>query len=249
MTIFALLADIHGNLPALESVLNEIDQLYGPIPVYCLGDIVGYYTYPNECIDLLRRYVDNENYLVQCVKGNHDYFASRDDDEFLKWFNPDAKKAMIWTRKNISQKNKEWLSNLNYTIEGVLPEFDQRIFFVHASPINPLTSYLYKDSDDLIEAWLFMQERDLTLLFVGHTHIPNIFPLRDLKKRWVINPGSVGQPRDGNSMASYAIVSFSSPDDVFTEIRRVKYDMGKTIIGIVENELPVDLADRLGYGQ
>lgn len=214
-----VLSDIHANLTALETVINDADTVDA---VWCLGDLVGYGPYPNECI----RLVSSLPNLI-CLLGNHDAAVLGRID--LDTFNYEARSSIQWTNTNLTPESIAFLRNLPE--KKVL----QEVTLVHGSPRNPVWEYLM-EKNNARENFDYFTTR---LCFVGHTHLPATFILRDfgasvdrkvfhtdeiefLTERMIINPGSVGQPRDHDPRAAYGI--FSSEDSSW-EQRRVSYDV------------------------
>jgi predicted phosphodiesterase len=239
-----VLSDIHSNLEAFEAVLNDA----GPVDeVWCLGDVVGYGPDPNACVELLR------TLPYHCVAGNHDWATLGKLD--LNDFNPDARDANLWNRKQLTPDNLAFLEAL----PEVIVEGDFTL--THGSPRHPIWEYIIYASTARINFSYF----DTRFCLVGHTHTPVIFGLHEVygehtceamppalnnplklgSERLIINPGSVGQPRDGNPDASYAILDM---DSLSLEHRRVAYPIEKTRAKMVEHELPMRLVLRLGYG-
>ncbi len=235
-----IISDIHGNLEALRKVLELLKGFDSPI--VCLGDIVGYGANPNECIRLIK---DRQ---IKSVMGNHDAAAIGLMD--LNWFNPTAKQAIKWTANKLTAESKSFLESQKKSIKigGA--------FLVHGSPMNPITEYVNNISvaNDCFE---FIEE-DITL--VGHTHVPLSFAYnRDQIKvehyidggkftingRCILNPGSVGQPRDGNKMASFAVIDFKVKE--FT-VYRTHYDVNLASRKILDSGLPEFLASRILNG-
>jgi predicted phosphodiesterase len=229
---YAILADIHANLPALKAVLADI-KAQNCTHVACLGDIVGYYNNPKECLDIIR------GMGIPCVRGNHDDYCSTDAP--LNGFNHEAAEVVRWTREQLTEDDRQWLSNLPtvLTISGFT--------LVHASLDAPERwGYVF---DKLAAASHFLHQRT-PVCFFGHTHVPVAF-IRDrlvhggtlskfkLEKgpQYFVNPGSVGQPRDNNPKATYVIYDL---DQRLIELRRVDYpkpDAGDS--GGVGGPLPV----------
>lgn len=196
-----LIADIHTNLPALEAVFADFPKLD---MVVCAGDVVGYYAHVNEVCAFLRER------QVWTIRGNHDAFITGE-------IAPDAERSLLyrceWTRRTLLPENLAWLCSL--PVELVFQWRGNRIRVRHASPWDEDT-YLYPDSPRLSEVRVAKNE----MLVVGHTHRP----MREqCGEGWLVNPGSVGQPRDWNPRASYAIVEAETLD---VEFRRVAYDVG-----------------------
>jgi predicted phosphodiesterase len=242
---YLVISDVHGNLAALDAVLADvgmetIDQ------VWCLGDVVGYGPCPNECIDRLRGFPDH-----LCVAGNHDWAAiSRIS---IAEFNPSAQVACRWTSEQLSPENSAFLADLpTRIVEG-------NFTLVHGSPREPIWEYIIYPST----AQLNFQFFDTQLCFVGHTHAPAIFreetpsrrfeisipipstPIRIDDERLIINPGSVGQPRDGDPKAAYMVLD---PESKTVEYRRVPYDVGSTQRLMMDKGLPESLVSRLSFG-
>jgi diadenosine tetraphosphatase ApaH/serine/threonine PP2A family protein phosphatase len=240
----AILADIHSNLEAFTAVLGDVARKGEVDELWCLGDVVGYGPDPGPCIELLRRC----NHV--CVAGNHDLAAIGKID--TKYFNPHAAAAIDWTSKELSWKDKQYLEKLPLTIEK--GDFT----LVHGSPIDPVFEYVISGG---IAARNFPRFQT-TYCLVGHSHQPVSFKEENgsavpiglspgvgiilAKTRMIINPGAVGQPRDGDPQASYILY-----DDEASVARliRVPYDVEKTQYKIMKAGLPVHLATRLKEGR
>ena len=238
---FAILSDIHGNLEALEAVLADARAQHCTHFV-CLGDIVGYNANPSECLHLIQE--------LECpvVKGNHDEQASIDDS--TEGFNELAEEAIGWTREHLSGEEKSWLAELRLTRQ--VRDFT----IVHATLDTPQQwGYVFNDLD----ASASFTYQHTSLCFFGHTHWPTAF-VRDENvrriaieqivvipgKKYFINAGSVGQPRDRDWRAAYGIYDC---DRQVVEQRRVEYDLATTQRKIREAGLPERLADRLAQGR
>lgn len=241
----AVLSDIHANLPALEAVVSDLPSVD---QVWVLGDTVGYGPQPNEVITTLQAMG------ARAVLGNHDGAAIGAVD--AKDFNPDARKAIEWTAGNIDANTRAYIATL--------PEVrrDGDITAVHGSPRDPIWEYI--TGPDVAEANL--DAFDTRLCLFGHTHLPMAYravdgqveatpglpgePLKLNGARALLNPGSVGQPRDGMSDAAYAILDTNGNlrSDTF-EFRRVRYDIDRTQRLMREAGLPGRLAERLSYGR
>ena len=239
-----VLSDIHSNLEAFQAVLDDA----GPFDeVWCLGDVVGYGPDPNGCVELL------QSLPHLCIAGNHDWATLGKLD--LRDFNPDARDANLWNRQQLTPENLSYLENLPEKL--VTAQFT----LSHGSPRYPIWEYIIYAST----AQLNFQHFDTPFCFVGHTHSPVIFRLSgegDSKaceamssslngprklgaERLIINPGSVGQPRDGDPRASYAILD----NEALTfEHRRVVYAVERTQAKMMKHEMPLRLVLRLGYG-
>jgi len=242
---YLIISDIHGNLAAFDAVLAHVD-METIDQIWCLGDVVGYGPCPNECIARLQEFPDHF-----CVAGNHDWAAIDRID--AAEFNPIAQEACRWTSEQLSPENRAYLENLpTRIIEGTST-------LVHGSPREPIWEYIIYPST----AQLSFQFFDTQLCFVGHTHSPAIFqeetsthpfeisiPVPDQAididdERLIINPGSVGQPRDGDPWAAYMI--FEQEQNLL-EYRRIPYDIARTQQLMVEKGLPESLISRLNLG-
>lgn len=240
-----LLSDIHGNLEALINVLynnQNVDK------VMVLGDIVGYMPNPNECIKLVKDY--------DCVLGNHEYTIL--NPERLDFFNPYAKEALLWTKKQLLNNNIKFLEQLPFKID--YPESNFTI--AHGSiGIDPF--------EYIEEVWQAQNEfeiMDTDILFIGHTHVPKAFimnkdtknietldiigydmPMKiDDKKKYIFNIGSVGQPRDRNPDSCYVV--YDTVEKTVSYKRR-PYNVNRTVRKIIENKLPRFLYERIVVGR
>ena len=196
----ALLADIHANLPALKAVLEDLP----PVDmIVCLGDVVGYYADPNEVCELLR------DRAIRTIRGNHDAYV-------VGALSPHPDRAAAyrttWTREVLRLDHLTWLKSLPTHLDLHWEKLDLKIH--HATPWDE-EGYLYPDSERLAEIKLAKNR----FLILGHTHWPMLKPCSE---GFVLNPGSVGQPRDCNPMSSYAILDCASGN---VEFRRVGYDV------------------------
>lgn len=233
----AIISDIHSNLAALEAVLNKIDSL-SVDSIYCLGDIVGYGPFPLECIGIIRERCS----LI--LQGNHDSGAAGDTP--LDDFNDFGRKAIIWTREQLAESHLKFLKDLP------LLETRDDMTFVHSSPAYPERWTYIITMSNAREAFGAFTTR---FCWVGHTHVPvaisdemsiNTYdPGENRSTRYIINVGSVGQPRDGNPDASFA--TFDTTTGEYT-LHRVPYDIQQTADSILKNSLPDALARRLFKG-
>ncbi len=217
----AVLADIHANLPALEKVLEEIEGM----PKFCCGDLVGYNPFPNEVIDLVKK----EN--IVSILGNHDHAVLTED---TSWFNRIAASAIEWTVKELTAENLEFLKTLAQS-------HDNEFYMIHGSPKNPLEEYIPPEAPEYVFRDLFNYTKS-DIIILGHTHVPFV---KRIDEKLIFNPGSVGQPRDFDSRASYAILDTETKE---LEIKRVDYDIERTAERIVKEGLPGRLAWRLFSG-
>ena len=240
-----IVADIHSNLEAFEAVSEHAASGGAIDRLWCLGDVVGYAADPAACIALLRRHPHT------AVVGNHDLAAV--GELGTGDFNPVAARAAAWTGEHLSAEEHQYLSSLPFVV------VEDDFTMVHGSLRWPEWEYLL--SADAAAEHLRLQETPYSL--VGHSHVPfvvaeeegslpTMVPLNDGdvvklgEGRLIINPGGVGQPRDGDPRASYAV--YDSAARTLT-LHRVEYDLGKAQRKIREVGLPPDLAERLAYGR
>ncbi len=238
----AVISDIHGNLHALEAVLAAVDD-ESPDAVWCLGDIVGYGPRPNRCCTAVA--ARTELSLV----GNHDLGVLGSID--LDGFSPEAAEAAVWTRGVLSAAARTYL-------EGLSPAGSQEgVELFHGSPSDPVWDYVLS-GDSALQA---LELTTAPVVLVGHSHVPIQVLLADRtlsgglapggteidlsEGRWLLNPGSVGQPRDGDPRAAYLLLDLAAGRVVF---RRTEYPIEATQLEIRERGLPDALAERLGRG-
>lgn len=227
----AVIADLHSNLQAFRAVLREI-QRKNPRYILCLGDVVGYGANPNEVVQKL----NNLENLV-CIKGNHDeaVLGGR-----VRKLNPVASKAIRWTIDHLSDRSLKFLEAMD---EYKALEFDGLNFFlVHGSPDDYLNEYIYPDTPkERFEN--FFEETNAHTILMGHTHVPFI---KEVGGRVALNPGAVGQPRDRDRRASYAMIDTKKME---MEVKRVSYDVEGAAEAIKRTTLPDQLGERLYYGR
>ena len=219
-----VVSDIHGNWPALQAIREEADA------VVCLGDIVSYGPFPRECVAWVRQHA------THVVRGNHDTaLAYRVDPRAAGFRRELAEATLAHHRRMLSRDEVAWLCEL--PTEARFRFDDYSFCALHASPKDPLYSYrLTPDLDDeALKKDLERVRADIVLL--GHTHLPMS---RSARTKVILNPGSVGQPLDGNPRASYAVIQ-----DGVAEIRRVAYDIEVTVAGIREMGLGDDVTRAL----
>lgn len=232
---FAILADIHANLEALQAVLEDSRAEYCTHYAF-LGDFVGYNADPKACVDLVR------SMDVPCVKGNHDEYCALDSTP--DGFNPQAARIVDWTRNQLTADDRKWLHGLPYVLH--VADFT----ITHATLDDPHRwGYVF---DGLAAAASFAYQKT-KVCFFGHTHVPvafmhdgtvrggtyskfNVVPRKD----YFINPGAVGQPRDNNPLAAYVIYDL---DEATIELRRVAYDVDRAQQKIRERGLEDDFGD------
>jgi predicted phosphodiesterase len=241
----AVISDIHSNLTALHAVFDDIEQM-GAVAIWCLGDLVGYGPEPNACVELVRERTD------LCLGGNHDLAALGKMD--LEYFNPDAAVAALWTAEVLTPASREFL--------GALPCLLQREPFTlaHGSPRHPEWEYIL--TYGVARANFELLETPYCL--VGHTHWPTAWrkvdgdensleceplvhglPYPFAEDPVILNPGSVGQPRDGDTRASYLLLD---TDARTATARRVAYPIEQTQALMRVAGLPQRLIDRLAAG-
>jgi predicted phosphodiesterase len=236
----AVISDVHGNRHALDAVLAAI-ECEEPNELWCLGDLVGYGPRPNECCRAVAARAE------LCLAGNHDLvvLGSLDTADFAG----DAATAALWTREVLSNEARQFL-------QGLVPQAKRAgAHLFHASARDPVWEYVLTEE----AAWSSLQTTDEPLVLVGHSHVPLAISLDgdDLAgghaeagteidrggKRWLLNPGSVGQPRDGDQRAAYLLL-----DGERASFRRVDYDIAATQTEMREAGLPEPLAARLAEG-
>lgn len=194
--MIALISDIHGNYVALQEVLNRIDSL-GIVDIYCLGDVVGYYSQVNECCDELRK----RN--IKCVMGNHDWYMVSGTDCQRSH---SVRDCMAYQRRIITDKNKKWLESFPAILNL------QNISMLHGSWTNPIDEYLEPKEE-------YFKNIQGRYFASGHTHVQRV---EVYGNKIYCNPGSVGQPRDGDNRAAFATF-----DGEKFEMHRIKYDFVK----------------------
>ena len=240
----AILSDVHGNLPAFEAVMGDVED-QSVEEVWCLGDLVGYGAQPDECVQFARDRCD------MSLAGNHDLVVTGDIP--ISDFSASAAAAARWTQETISEETMAYLKGL----EPADPGREPALF--HASPRDPVWEYVV--STLLAELCLDAAPERVSL--VGHSHVALSFvrpdgeaatgePRRggdalDLSRgEWLVNPGSVGQPRDGDPRAAWMLLDTEAWR---AEWRRVEYDIKGAAAAIRAARLPDSLAERLQYGQ
>jgi predicted phosphodiesterase len=238
---YAIISDIHANLEAFQVVLEDA-QNQKVTHYACIGDVVGYNANPKECLDIVCKM------NMPCVKGNHDEYCSTDDP--LEGFNPAAAEAVHWTRRQLSDKERQWLCDLKYT------KLVANFTLVHATLDAPERwGYVF----DKLAAAASFPYQNTQVCFFGHTHVPVAF-MRDTvvrggtyskfkidpAKKYFINVGAVGQPRDNNPKAAYVVYDMNEGT---IELRRLEYDIAAAQKKILDAGLPKRLAERLAFGK
>ena len=240
----AVISDIHSNLPALNTVLADIDRLEpSPEQIWCLGDVVGYGAHPNECCAITEERAD------VCLAGNHDLVVRGDLD--ISHFTRSAEEAAIWTMERLDERARAFLAPL----QPLGQSSDVGLF--HGSPRDPVWEYVL--SLDQARACLDLQRDRICL--IGHSHVACHFSRHDgevngalapagtglelMDGEWILNAGSVGQPRDGDPRAAYVVLDTAQWK---AEFRRVPYAVEEAAEAIVRAGLPPDLGARLYSG-
>ncbi|MBD3296844.1 MAG: metallophosphoesterase [Candidatus Omnitrophica bacterium] len=240
--MYTVISDIHGNLPALRAVLDDMGHIPGNT-ILCAGDLVGYGADPGRVIGCL------SDLGVRSVLGNHDAVVS--GVRSASGFNPAARKAAEWTRRKLRNDHIRFLEQLPYVIR------EDSISVVHGTLHEPGEFIYMMTPVDAMRTFEVMSGR---ICFVGHSHVPGVYVLREGKlreyhpkklklhkgARYVINAGSVGQPRDGDSRACYC--RYDEKEDSI-EFRRVEYDVSRARKSIIKAGLPDSLGDRLLMGR
>ena len=221
----AVLADVHANLPALEAVLADVDRV-APAGIWVAGDLVGYNPWPNEVLQILR------DRRMKAIRGNHDR-AALGAETFR--FNELAATAIRWTRIQLTPGNVGYLKDLEDRTRTTMPEGVVAMF--HGSP---------RDDDEYVFPWTadetLVQKAGAPFVILGHTHLPMA---RSFRSGLLVNPGSVGQPRDSDPRAAWGLLDLTRRTFA---IRRVPYDIDAVATAIKRNGLPTELADRLYTG-
>ena len=240
---YAILGDIHSNLTALEAVLADIEKQGGLDEIWCLGDTVGYGPDPHECLEIVR------TRCSLCIAGNHDMAAIGKLDTTI--FNQDAAKAARWTSLQLNEQETRFLASLPQSIEK------DDFTLAHGSPRSPIWEYVISAQ----EAEENLKHFKTRFCLIGHSHMAMFFEclelcslqiaepgtsLKMVDKRYIINPGGVGQPRDGDPRAAYAIYDSHKASLVF---QRVSYDIAAVQTRMQKAELPLWLIERLAYGR
>lgn len=243
----AIVTDIHGNLPAFEAVLAEVESA-APDEVWCLGDVVGYGAEPNECTDLVKRH------CTVCLAGNHDLAVLDAID--ISTFSPAAAEAAQWTAAKLSDSSREFLTGLHPADES------REVALYHASPRDHVWEYVLWPE----QAGECIAKQAERVALIGHSHIALCFRGADdgdvdategaqvsagtkldlAEGRWLLNPGSVGQPRDGDPRAAWMELDTEAWTATY---RRTEYEVERAAESIAAAGLPEHLGKRLFVGQ
>jgi len=249
--ICAVISDIHSNKEALDAVLSQIDGL-GVETIFCLGDLVGYNADPDSCVQTVM------SRSAEVIRGNHDKAVAGILN--LDWFNPSARTAALWTRSKVSPESLETLRRLR---EGPREAADGTILLCHGTPYDE-DAYLM-DARSVDESYRCLEKKysKVRFCFLGHTHVPAVVvrkrgsskpQVMEWRERieltpagvYLINPGSVGQPRDGIALASFGILDTGR---MIYRNSRARYNVQETQRKILQAGLPSGLAQRLAEGR
>jgi predicted phosphodiesterase len=240
----AVISDIHGNRQAFEAALEAVAASEAS-ELWCLGDLVGYGADPNACVELAREHA------AVCLAGNHDLAAIGELP--LEQFSPGASLALQWTQEGLSAESRAFLA-------GLLPQAqEEQVGLYHASPRDPVWEYVLS----ALLAEMCLDEQRQRVCLIGHSHVALSFtrstgvlatgePRREgaeldlASGEWLLNPGSVGQPRDGDRRAAWMLLDL---DGWRASYRRTEYDIAGAAAAIRAARLPDSLAQRLEYGQ
>lgn len=232
-----IISDIHGNLPALEAVMDDIRSKNFDA-LYCLGDLVGYGAFPNEVTEAIKAAG------IPTIMGNYDDGVGFDRDDCGCAYRDDGEKArgqesLMWTRRQTTDANKEFLrtfvSEIRFEAAG------KRILLVHGSP-RRMNEYLFEDRP-ISSFQRLAASSDADMIVFGHTHKPYV---KNVDGVWFVNAGSIGKPKDGDWRACYVILSPGA--DQPAEFIRVHYDVAGAARAIRESELPAEFADDIERG-
>jgi predicted phosphodiesterase len=240
----AVVSDVHANRHAFEAVLDAVEAA-GAEELWCLGDLVGYGAEPDACVELARRHA------AVCLAGNHDLATCGQLplDQFVRG----AEISIEWTRDVIAPEHAAWLATL------APQKLDEAVGLYHASPRDPVWEYVLSP----LQAELCMDQLEHRVACIGHSHMALQFSRGDgavasggtcpagtqldlARGAWLLNPGSVGQPRDGDPRAAWLLLDMDAWTAAF---RRTEYDVAGAAAAIRAARLPDSLAERLGHGQ
>lgn len=229
--LVGIISDVHANAPALSSILSDFKGL-GVTTIIHAGDIIGYGPYPNETIRLFR------DWNIYSILGNHDRALISGD---VRKFSPHAAQALRWTDRTVSVQERDYIKGLNESevviIDGI------RIGLFHGSPRNRDERVAYGDLAVRRVMPAFLAKTNCKVVVLGHTH--KQFKLK-FPEGMVVNPGSVGQPRDGNPKAAFALLDTKTLD---VTLHRADYNYRQVIIDITQAQLPAELSLRIVNGR
>jgi len=246
----AVISDIHANIVALDAVLKDIENNFPEVIEYlCPGDLVGYGPNPTEVITRIIK-----EKFVAVTKGNHDHAiggGGRDIanfDKYISNFNRYAQQAIKWQAQKLTPEEKTFLYQLPSSRTVSHKSYEISISIIHGSPQYPLDEYIRPNTPQQKDLFSFMELFEIGILLLGHTHIPFVDKSQSSETGQDIlmcNPGSVGQPRDRDPRASYAVLDLET---LSAEIIRVDYDIDEVVKRINETGLPAFLGERLQKG-
>ena len=257
MPKIALFSDIHANLPALEAFFKDLDSRK-PDAVYCLGDLVGYNIWPNEVIDEVRK----RN--IPTIAGNYDFGIGRTSDDCGCAYKTDEEKAngtisISFTNQIVKDEQRKYLRTLpaHIKVEFQLNNDKLNLLLVHGSP-RKINEYLFEDREEK-SLLRIMQDADADIMCFGHTHKPyhrilEINEANGIRYRHAINIGSVGKPKDGNSLGGYVLLHINensgilAKDSIKVEFIRFDYDIEKAAKAVEDSPLPNAYAESLRKG-
>ncbi|SHJ71834.1 phosphoesterase, MJ0936 family [Anaerobranca californiensis DSM 14826] len=234
----AVISDIHSNIEALNSVLNKIQE-ENCQQIICLGDLVGYGPHPNEVIERIK------GLNIPTILGNYDeavgfYLPSCGCKIDNEWQKKQSENSLKWTQNHTSEINKKWLRGLP---EELFVEYNgKKIYATHGSP-NAINEYIYESEVEKIKEVL--ENIDVDIILLGHTHFPYI---KKYKDKLILNPGSVGKPKDGDNRGSFAQIQFEN-GQVTVQIIRVSYDIDKVVADINKTSLLKEFGLMLKLGK
>jgi diadenosine tetraphosphatase ApaH/serine/threonine PP2A family protein phosphatase len=240
----AIVADVHGNRHAFEAVLDAVEEA-GAEELWCLGDLVGYGAEPVACVELARRHA------AICLAGNHDLAVRGEIPP--EQFTPGAELALRWTREIVDQATLDYLATLEPQ------KLDEAVGLYHASPRDPVWEYVLSP----LQAELCLDRAQHRVSFIGHSHVALSFSRAEgapatgetradgaeldlAESEWLVNPGSVGQPRDGDPRAAWLLLDTAAWT---ARYHRTDYDVAGAAAAIRAARLPDSLAERLLRGQ
>ncbi|MEM9950501.1 MAG: metallophosphoesterase family protein [Chloroflexota bacterium] len=236
-----IFGDIHGNLPALEAVFADMDERGYTENLYCLGDLVGYGTFPNEVIALIRE----RN--IPTIMGNYDQGVGNNSDDCGCAYTTDkarqmGERSIAWSNAHVTDDNKAYLRQLD--AHRPITVGDTEVLLVHGSP-RKINEYLYEDRTDT-SLLRIMDGIEQSVMVCGHTHLPYDRTLSDGRR--IINAGSVGKPKDNNADACYIVLT-ATDEGLTVDFVRVPYDIERIATAIEASEMPSEYAQMLRDGR
>jgi predicted phosphodiesterase len=245
-----IISDVHGNIPALEAVLKELVYGQSVDAIYCLGDVVGYGAQGQKCVDYVSGMCDT------VIQGNHDYSLGK-PGEFASFGRHDIEASLAFTRAQLTPKQIDWLNCLPHNAKAIIGGVS--CAFAHGSVIDDDRRWDYVQMDGTLRQILEMNSAGTDVVFTGHTHKPGVIRVERLycndmqfgelafPGRYLINVGSVGQPRDCCNLASCVVCTVES-GKMNVQLVRVQYDIRKAQEAIRQAKLEHYFANRLTWG-